>query len=260
MADAPAKAGNPLEALKKKVGPLPLGVWLAGGLGIWWYLRKKQSATGPGGSAASGTATTGYGTDAAGNTGYIDPSTGYVYGSAEDVAALQSQGLVGANSYNTGGSGDTSGTGVGVGGGGDTSGSTNSSGTSTSTPGSPAPGTPTPGSTPINKGGWRYPAPTGLAASNVSDSGYQLTWQPVQGPNGQKPSTYTVATYQTNGVKVDQFVSGSTTTKEYGAGGKGLHPGWTYRTDVWANGGPLAPPHASVTVTIKPKGTKAAAK
>lgn len=256
MADAPAKQGNPIDALKRKVGPLPLGVWLAAGLGIWWYLRKKQ-ATGPGGSAANGTSQTGYGTDAAGNTGYIDPSTGYVYGSAEDVAALQSQGLVGANSYNTGGSGDTSGTGVGVGGGG-ASGGTDGSGTPVTTPGAPGTGTggtPTPGS----KGGaknWRYPAPGGLSASNVSDSGYMISWQPVQGPNGQKPSTYTVATYQQNGVKVDQFVSGSTTTREYGAGGKGLHPGWTYRTDVWANGGPLAPPHASVTVTVKPKGTK----
>ncbi len=83
-----------------------------------------------------------------------------------------------------------------------------------------------------------------------------MSWQPVQGPNGQKPSTYTVATFQTNGVKVDQFASGSTSTKEYGAGGKGLHPGWTYRVDVWANGGPLAPPHASTTVTLKPKGQK----
>lgn len=250
MPDAPAKAGNPLEALKKKVGPLPLGVWLAGGLGIWWYLRKKGTG---GGAAATATTQAGYGTDPAGNTGYIDPSTGYVQGSPEDLSALQSQAVAsGAAPVDTSGGG-------GAGAGGDT-GTTNSSGTSTSTPGVPAPGTPTTGGTPINKGGWRYPAPTGLAASNVSDSGYSLTWAPVQGPNGQKPPTYTVATYQTNGVKVDQFVSGSTSTKEYGAGGKGLHPGWTYRTDVWANGGPLAPPHASVTVTVKPKGTKAAAK
>ena len=260
MADAPAKTGNnPLDALKRKVGPLPLGVWLAIGLGVWWYLRKQQAGkTGPGGTAADGTTQTGYGTDPSGNTGYIDPSTGYVYGSAEDVAALQSQGLVGANSYNTGGDGSTSGTGAGVGGG-DSSGGTNGSGTSTSTPGAPGTGTggtPSPGGTPAAAKNWRYPAPTGLAATNVSDSGYSLTWQPVKGPNGQKPSTYTVATYQQNGVKVDQFVSGATTTKEYGAGGKGLHPGWTDRTEVWANGGPLAPPHASVTVTVKPKGTR----
>ena len=255
MADAPAKTGNnPLDALKRKVGPLPLGVWLAIGLGVWWYLRKQQAGkTGPGGTAADGTTQTGYGTDPAGNTGYIDPSTGYVYGSAEDVAALQSQGQALSSTDNTGGAGDTSGTGAGVGG------DTNGSGTSTSTPGAPGNGTggtPSPGGTPASSKSWRYPAPSGLAASNVSDSGYSLTWQPVQGPNGQKPATYTVATYQQNGVKVDQFVSGSTSTKEYGAGGKGLHPGWTYRTDVWANGGPLAPPHASVTVTVKPKGTK----
>jgi hypothetical protein len=63
-----------------------------------------------------------------------------------------------------------------------------------------------------------------------------------------------VATYQMNGVKVDQFTAGGTSTSEYGAGGRGLHPGWQYRTNVWANGGPVAPPHASVVVTLKPKG------
>ncbi len=246
MAEAPAKT-NPLDALKKKVGPLPLGVWLAAGIGIWWYLRKKQASTAP----AAGTPTTqaGYGTDPAGNTGYIDPQTGYVQGSPEDLAALQSQ-AVASGAAPAGG---------GASGGGDGSVSSNGSGTATSTPGAPGTGTggtPAPGGTPINKGNWRYPAPTGLAASGVSDSGYALSWQPVQGPQGQKPATYTVATYQQNGVKVNQFVSGSTSTREYGAGGKGLHPGWTYRTDVWANGGPQAPPHASVTVQVKPKGAK----
>ena len=163
MADAPAKAGSPVEALKKKVGPLPLGVWLAAGIGIWWYLRKKQSG------AAPGTASTqaGYGTDPAGNTGYIDPQTGYVQGSPEDLAALQSQATAsGAAPVDTSGGGASGG---GVGSSGD--GSTNPSGTSTSTPGVPAPGTPVTGGTPIGKGGWRYPAPTGLAASGVSDSG-----------------------------------------------------------------------------------------
>lgn len=254
---------SPLEALKKKVGPLPLGVWLAIGLGVWWYLRKQQSQTGPGGTAANGTTATGYGTDPAGNTGYIDPSTGYVYGSAEDVAALQSQGLVGApgtgSSYNTGGSGDTSGTGAS---GSSTGGGTTAtgSGTGTTTPdgsgtgatgGTTTPGTP-PASTSKN---WRYPAPGGLHSSNVSDSGFGLAWSPVTGPGGQKPSTYTVATYQ-GSTKVDQFVSGATSTKEYGAGGKGLKPSTTYRVNVWANGGPLAPPHSTVVVTTKAKGSK----
>jgi hypothetical protein len=252
----PAAAGKGLgETLKRKVGPFPLGVWLAAGLVAIWYFRKQQAA-----SASNPAATqsqTGYGTDPAGNTGYIDPQSGYVYGSAEDIAALQSQGLVGQNQYNT--PGGTSGTGASGSSdtSGQTTGSTNGSGTSTTTPGAPpGPTTTTPGSSSGGSKNWSYPAPKGLTATNVSDSGFGLTWQPVTGPQGQHPSTYTVATYQMNGVKVDQFVSGSTTTKQYGPGGKGLHPGWQYRTDVWANGGPTAPAHASTVTTVKPKGSK----
>ena len=210
-----AAAGKGLGAtLGKKVGPFPLGVWAAGGIGAIWYFRKQQAK-----SSANPAATqsqTGYGTDPAGNTGYIDPSSGYVYGSAEDIAALQSQGLVGQNSYNTGGTGATSGTGasgssIGSQGpgtpdtsaGGSTTGTTNPSGTSVTTPsvgpfGEPVaipPPSYTGGAAAPKSNSWRYPAPTGLAASNVSDSGYSLSWSPVQGPNGQKPSTYTVATY-----------------------------------------------------------------
>jgi hypothetical protein len=89
-----------------------------------------------------------------------------------------------------------------------------------------------------------YPAPSGLRASAVSDSGYNLSWDAVPGA-----STYTVATYSSSGAVVDQFTSGSTSTKEYGSGGKGLAPKTTYHTNVWANGGAGSPQHASVTVT-----------
>ena len=71
----------------------------------------------------------------------------------------------------------------------------------------------------------------------------------MTGPSGQKPSTYTVATYNSGGQLVDEFVSGSTSTKEYGAGGKGLKSKTQYHSNVWANGGPVAPPHATVYVT-----------
>ena len=244
MPETGAKASSLGETLKRKVGPFPLGIWLAAGLGVWWYVRKQQEGQGgPAQQAGNTPPATGYGIDPAGNTGYIDPSTGYVYGSAEDVAALQSQGLIGAPATGT-----DSGTGA--------SGS-NMAGTSTTTPGAPGTGTggtptasPPPASTSRS---WRYPAPGGLAASNVNDKGFSLHWNPVTGPAGQHPKTYTVATYQMNGKKVDQFTSGSTSTKEYGAGGRGLHPGWQYRVNVWANGGPQAPPHASIVVTLKPK-------
>lgn len=97
---------------------------------------------------------------------------------------------------------------------------------------------------------WAFPKPTGLESYDVSDTGYRIRWSPVKGPGGQQPESYTVATFQLNGVKVDEFVAHSTSTAEYGQGGKGLHPGWAYRTEVWANGGPVAPEHATVQTTL----------
>lgn len=100
--------------------------------------------------------------------------------------------------------------------------------------------------------GWSYPAPGGLHAYDVTDQGYRLAWDSVTGQGGVHPSTYTVETLQLNGVVVDQFTTspGSRDTAEYGRGGTGLHPGWQYRTWVWANGGPVAPPHAQMIVTL----------
>lgn len=77
-------AGKGFEALKQKVGPLPLYVWLIAAVGIWYYFSKKNGTT----ASASGAGTT----DPAGNTGVIDPTTGYVYGSPEDQSALSAQG------------------------------------------------------------------------------------------------------------------------------------------------------------------------
>jgi LysM repeat protein len=77
----------------RKIGPLPVGVWAIAGVGIWWFVSKKKTAA----SATSSTTATGTpqgtepgteGTDPAGNTGLLDPSTGYVYGTPEDLAAL----------------------------------------------------------------------------------------------------------------------------------------------------------------------------
>jgi hypothetical protein len=78
---AAAGAGKGLEFLKNKVGPLPLGVWMVVGLGVFLYVQHRQAA----GGAAGGTATA---TDAAGNQGSINPATGFVYGSSEDLASL----------------------------------------------------------------------------------------------------------------------------------------------------------------------------
>ena len=99
--------------------------------------------------------------------------------------------------------------------------------------------------------GWSFPAPAGLTSSSVKSTGDALSWKAVKGPNGQIPASYTIETFQLNGVKVDQFTKNATTALEYGKGGKGLHPGWSYRTYVWANGGPVAPNHSTIQVALK---------
>lgn len=60
----------------KKVGPLPLGVWVLAAAGIWYVVSKRSSSSST------------QATDPAGNVGVIDPATGYVYGSSQDQAAL----------------------------------------------------------------------------------------------------------------------------------------------------------------------------
>lgn len=317
MAETSTGSKNTFGFLAQKAGPLPLGIWLLAAAGIYYYLQKRQSSSN---TPAAAQSQTGYGTDPAGNTGYIDPQSGYVYGSAEDIAALQQQGQVAGNTSSGTGTG-TTGTGSyadnnawaqaainylvarGI----DPTEATNaienylSSQTLTTQqqadvnlaiqglgapPSVPGPSTTQPGQVVVPPTGGttggttgtgtpppqfvpqpgqpgfpgnpspqppRYPAPGGLSAYDVSSTGYRIKWSPVTGPSGEKPTGYTVATYQMNGVQVDQFTAGSTDTSEYGAGGKGLHPGWQYRTNVWANGGQQAPPHASVTVTLKSK-------
>lgn len=121
------------------------------------------------------------------------------------------------------------------------------------TPTNPAPvgtsGQPKPTTT---GSGWNYPAPSGLQAYDTATRGTRLSWNAVTGPSGQHPNAYTVATYDSKGKLVDQFSTqaGNTNTAEYGKGGKGLPKG-TYHSNVWANGGPVAPPHASVQYTLK---------
>ncbi|HEY1706418.1 MAG TPA: PASTA domain-containing protein [Trebonia sp.] len=108
MADASGSTGSgALAFLKQKAGPLPVWVWLAGFAVIWWYYERQNSSSTGAASAASSTTGTGYGTDPAGNSGYIDPETGYVYGSAEDIAALQSEGELASNTDASGGSSGT---------------------------------------------------------------------------------------------------------------------------------------------------------
>lgn len=93
-APAPEGGGGLKKSLGRKVGPLPVVVWIAIAVVIFYYVSKKKD-----------TGTAGQETDSAGNVGTIDPKTGYVAGSAEDAAALgQSSGLGTSSDSGTGGS------------------------------------------------------------------------------------------------------------------------------------------------------------
>lgn len=91
----------------KLFGKVPVWVVAVAGVGgYYWYTKY-----GPGKKAAS-TQPAGSGTDPAGNTGLINPSTGYVYGTPEDLAALngaQTQGIdtSGGGGSSAGGGGST---------------------------------------------------------------------------------------------------------------------------------------------------------
>ena len=126
-------------------------------------------------------------------------------------------------------------------------------GTAPGTPTNPAPvGSSTQPKPTTTMGQWSYPAPTGLQAYDLAGKGLRLSWNAVTGPSGQHPNAYAVATYDSKGKLVDQFstTAGNTNTAEYGKGGKGL-PRGTYHTNVWAEGGPVAPQHATVQYTLK---------
>jgi Fibronectin type III domain len=131
-------------------------------------------------------------------------------------------GTTGTGSTGTGSTGTGTGTtGTGTGG-----------GTYTGQPTGPATGT---SSTPAK---WQYPAPENLTASGAGAGKIYVSWAPVVGPQGQVPSNYTVAYGRTSGAHTwENIVSGTHTTLT-------TQNGMTEYIEVWANGGPIAPPHA----------------
>jgi hypothetical protein len=239
---APAASATPKAPARgsaKKYGPLTrtqwiiAGVVIAGTIGYIFY-KRYEAAKAASAASSSNTASSGDCTDDNGNSIPCGSGDSDLSGLEDELDSLLSgEAAAGTTGTTTG----TTGTGSTTG----TTGTTGSTGSAASTGSGASTAT----------ASWAYPAPSGLKATNVSKTGYTLSWSPVTGPSGQKPSTYTVATYNDQGTEVDQFTSGSTTTKEYGRGGTGLHPGYQYHSNVWANGGPKAPPHATVSVTLK---------
>jgi hypothetical protein len=90
--------GSLTKKLGKKVGPLPLGAWIAIAAVIFYVVYKRNN---------SSTGTAGQQTDPAGNVGTINPATGYVYGSAEDQAASSSGSSSLGSSSDSGSGGST---------------------------------------------------------------------------------------------------------------------------------------------------------
>jgi peptidoglycan hydrolase-like protein with peptidoglycan-binding domain len=86
-----------------------------------------------------------------------------------------------------------------------------------------------------------YPAPTGLAAGAVT---LALSWDAVT-VNGVAVASYTVQAVGLNG---EVYVHETPTANSVVL--TGLVAGWTYNIQVWANGGPVAPPHATIKVTV----------
>lgn len=70
-----------------------------------------------------------------------------------------------------------------------------------------------------------------------------LVWDAVPPVDGMAPLGYTVDFYGVNGVLYHHFV-----TEVPVLHATGLQKGWTFNVHVWANGGNVAPQHASVTV------------
>jgi hypothetical protein len=270
------------------VGKLPTWAVLGGvGIVIVLIIRNRKSS---GAAAAAGTAT-----DPAGNTGVIDPATGYVYGSPQDTAALQTSAAAGTA--------DTSGTTAGTVSGQVSNGppfTTNAAwsqyavsvlegngydpGTLTAELGAYLDGQPVtaaqetdinaavavagyppvagPNGMPpaINVSGsksgggsgsssgspgpapkpaaWQYPAPENLTARSGGKGKISVSWAPVVGPQGQRPASYTVAYGRTSGAQTwKDTATGTSITLTTQAG-------MTEYIEVWANGGPVAPPHA----------------
>lgn len=227
MSEAPASpapagtaagAGRKDNVLTHKIGPLPMWGWvaIAGGALVAWRLYSNKTSS----SSTGSTAATGSSTDTSGNTVPQFVNQTYVTTTAPSAQ--------------------------------DTSATTPAPVPTNPTNPSPVGSSTQPKPTTTLPGQWHYPAPTGLKTDYVAAKGVRLSWNGVTGPSGQHPNSYQVATYNSKGTLVSQHatISGNTSTDEYGPGGRGLAKG-TYHTQVWAAGGPVAPPGATVQYTLK---------
>lgn len=86
-----------------------------------------------------------------------------------------------------------------------------------------------------------FPAPAKLIVRGVS---VDVGWEPVV-INGTPVESYTVEAIGLNGhLSAREVVTDTKATLI------GLNHGWTYNILVWANGGPVAPPHSVMQITV----------
>jgi LysM repeat protein len=271
MADESAEVGS---VFMKKIGPLPVIAW-AGIAGVVYYVVKKRA----GSSAKTTTATAAnnsgepgtMGTDPAGNTGLIDPSTGYVYGTPSDQAALGGSGNSGSSGSGSGSSTTATYTtntawedaainylvGLGVDPVSANSaiaaylGSQSLSVTQQAEvneaiqslgappqPPSPAPSTPVVSPPGTSGGPYAKNPPTGLATSSVTATSASLKWNGATGAKG-----YTVTYQPAGGTAATESTSQPFITLS------GLKPQTAYHVNVQATPADAGAGTASITVT-----------
>ena len=225
-----------LEAeLKGKVGPLPLYVWLllmtGLGLAAWLIMRKKNSS----GTPTSGTPGTPC-TLSDGSSGTWD-STGTVCQASTVSTVNASMNGTGGGRGWRGQSGTATATTTAAG-----SAAASTPATTTATvPPSPAPIATTTGTGNPNSGNWSFPAPSvKVTGAGKNSTQIKISWTAVKGPGGQVPGSYEVQIFRGGQQIRENSVPGTSYTES------GLTKGTTGLTvNVWANGGPLAPPHGT---------------
>lgn len=219
--------------LKGKVGPFPLYVWLlamtALGVGAYVLLKKKN------GGQTTGTPGTPC-TQSDGSAGTWD-STGTVC-QATTVSTVNQPSMAGTGGGRGWRSQSTTATG------------TSGAGTAVASTPDQTGSTVPPDQTPIfptgnpNSGNWSFPAPGNLKVTGQGKNSTQIkiSWSPVKGPAGQTPASYEVRIFRGGQQIRENAVAGTSYTES------GLSKGTTGLTvNVWANGGPLAPSHATFT-------------
>lgn len=96
----------------------------------------------------------------------------------------------------------------------------------------------------------RYPAPNNLTLSNIGNGNILASWDRITSPT-PVPSSYTIAVYYTSGGLASYTtVDAPDTTGREAVTVANLQLHHSYQVHVWANGGLIAPPHASRNISI----------